>query len=608
MLRIWPLSLPRCSLSVATDDQRSCCEREATSKPTTWSTRTYALLHAPRYSKLRTTAGVSHPPLALLLVLGGVPHRYMLGVFQSMQSMQPVAVLTSTTNSAVFEDTLPGTSYWLRVQSHPASAPAVVWGWRGFGNSTQCHTPPAPPGCRLASVLAARTRPTPTSITVEWAVPQRMLQQWTTTAPAVVTWTTEAPFAGFGDRHEAPGRSSLGGPVDHGAASGALEAELTVGRATLHGLRPGTSYWVTVDGSDPVRFETAPSPANRVASTEVYRVSEGTHHIDLLENHNSGDLVGEAAFLTDSGNFVMPWQQMTVDRCAAAMNQTRCVAGGGQPCMDCLAAAWANSSGVLRRQCSDPGAPWPLDNKVAEAFCGVGFSFFDWAATPVTKYCVRRQLAPGPRSSGPVASRLSALPGTVHYMSCNAPEAAVVHNRPTDPVCICACYADRIIAQQSPGNITAHCGVIDPDNFKYPACNCSKGSVLMPHGSESLKWTGAMQVQCPYFYYLFPSSVYAKHTPCGFWLSHPRGGSCSSPDPRSPGTLGVDCTWRRHPAAQVVYGPQLLGAGWNRSSSFDDATGKRADTTAQTLQNAAALSRAFASAQAPWFRPRCCGC
>ena len=32
----------------------------------------------------------------------------------------------------------------------------------------------------------------------------------------------------------------------------------------------------------------------------MYRVAEETHDVDLLLNHNAGDLKGEAAFLSDS--------------------------------------------------------------------------------------------------------------------------------------------------------------------------------------------------------------------------------------------------------------------------------------------------------------------
>ena len=66
--------------------------------------------------------------------------------------------------------------------------------------------------------------------------------------------------------------------------------------------------------------------------------------------------------------------------------------------------------------------------------------------------------------------------------------------------------------------------------------------------TNSLKWIGAMNVSCPYFYYLVPLNSYPLSTPCGQWYSHPRGGSCLSPNPSSPRTLGSDCTWRRENA------------------------------------------------------------
>jgi len=122
-----------------------------------------------------------------------------------------------------------------------------------------------------------------------------------------------------------------------------------------------------------------------------------------------------------------------------------------------------------------------------------------------------------------------------------------------------------------------------------------------------------MQVQCPYFYYLTPAAVtaahYAKRTPCGPWISHPRGGSCLSPDPSSPRDMAAGaCTWERQPAARVVFGDRLLASGWDRSSSFDDKTGHRRDNTNQTLHNGRALAAAFAAAARPLLSPRCCGC
>ena len=45
--------------------------------------------------------------------------------------------------------------------------------------------------------------------------------------------------------------------------------------------------------SDPVRFRTA---AVGSSYDTVYRVAEETHDIDLLLNHNAGDLTGETAF------------------------------------------------------------------------------------------------------------------------------------------------------------------------------------------------------------------------------------------------------------------------------------------------------------------------
>ena len=66
--------------------------------------------------------------------------------------------------------------------------------------------------------------------------------------------------------------------------------------------------------------------------------------------------------------------------------------------MACITSLWEHGEGPVadqaRAQCSDPGLPFPGDNKAAEAYCGVDFSFFDWTNTPITEYCVRRLEAP----------------------------------------------------------------------------------------------------------------------------------------------------------------------------------------------------------------------
>lgn len=226
---------------------------------------------------------------------------YLVGVFPTSTSQRPIAVLTAASTTALLEDVLPATAYWLRLRSHPSAAPARVAGWRPFGQATRCATKPARPVHSVRRLGG----PHPGKVAVEWEV-SAAANGGGGGANAMVSWTTVSPFGG----------------AEGQVAEGQMAVPAGAGRrATITGLAPGTSHWVWVTttagggglvSSDPVRLETAPGAG--VASTEVYRVSEGTHEIDLLENHNSGDLLGESAFLTDSGNFVVPWEQMQTDR------------------------------------------------------------------------------------------------------------------------------------------------------------------------------------------------------------------------------------------------------------------------------------------------------
>ena len=68
---------------------------------------------------------------------------------------------------------------------------------------------------------------------------------------------------------------------------------------------------------------------------------------------------------------------------------------------------------------------------MAESWCGSAFSFFDWTATPLSEFCVER--LPAPATAAPPAEH-GGVEGYTRYLSCNAPEAAVVHNDKRDPV------------------------------------------------------------------------------------------------------------------------------------------------------------------------------
>jgi hypothetical protein len=69
--------------------------------------------------------------------------------------------------------------------------------------------------------------------------------------------------------------------------------------ARVTDLRPGAQYHIAIGGSDPVRFRTAGGGTTFIP---MYRVSEYTIEIDLLDNHNSASRQGQAAFLTSTND------------------------------------------------------------------------------------------------------------------------------------------------------------------------------------------------------------------------------------------------------------------------------------------------------------------
>ena len=60
---------------------------------------------------------------------------------------RPMAIVTTADTGAVVEDLVPSTTYYLRVRSHPSSAPSPVWGWRDWGAAQplRCQTQAAAP-------------------------------------------------------------------------------------------------------------------------------------------------------------------------------------------------------------------------------------------------------------------------------------------------------------------------------------------------------------------------------------------------------------------------------------------------------------------------------
>lgn len=281
---------------------------------------------------------------------------------------QPSMILTATTLNATVEDLAPGRAYQFRVKAHPHHAHSRVSGWGTWSVPWECATQPRPPGAAARVWSPGPLRPTAVTLRWRWEPPN--CTDVSPTALLTVRWRwTADPLTTAGASAGGSVRPPLGR-----ALAGATTVDRRQTTVTLRGLQPGAAYRVTVGTADPLVVWTA---APGLVHTEVFRVSEGTDQIDLLENHNSGDLLGETAFLTDSSNFGVPANILATDPCARALNSTGCLPGGGDSCLSCVHAAWERS-GHLRQQCSDPAVPWPRDNKVVEAWCNTSFAFFDW--------------------------------------------------------------------------------------------------------------------------------------------------------------------------------------------------------------------------------------
>jgi hypothetical protein len=227
---------------------------------------------------------------------------YYAALFPDSTSMKPYAIVTSDTNTAKLEDLFPNTTYFVRLRAHPRSAPSIVAGWTNFSQVIACKT--AEHSLNEPRSLSRVGEASTTSINVKWEPPSSndcglyTLEGWTN------------------DQHRGPPEVSV--------------QSITHTSHLVQDLKPGTSYFLRIrceghlaaaaaaaaaaaggggDGGGGssfsegglIRFNTLPEGTEYLT---VYRVSEyGADYVDFLANHNAGDLLGEAGFLGDSGNF-----------------------------------------------------------------------------------------------------------------------------------------------------------------------------------------------------------------------------------------------------------------------------------------------------------------
>ena len=199
--------------------------------------------------------------------------------------------------------------------------------------------------------------------------------------------------------------------------------------------------------------------------------------------------------------------------------------------------------------------------------------------------------------------------GFSQYVSCNSDECEVTNDStPRAPVCICWVHDDRQNSHQPQEQIDQACNARGPDgpdgrpsgflpcrgvDGKFckdaPQCNCTHGAV----GTDATALPPASAMAT----HVGRSHVFVASMLVGDFLSFPKAGACA--DGQLLGEGG--CVWARQPRARILYGADLLAAGYNVSSGFNR------NEIAFGLSQMDAFGRA-AEALDLIVQPRCCGC
>ena len=365
----------------------------------------------------------------------------------------------------------------------------------------------------------------------------------------------------------------------------------------------------------------------------VYRVSEYSFSVDFLANHDAASVEAMPLYLMtcDPSGDCAPWSVADLtDRwasCQAALaSEAVCGAepvgrGAGFACMDCMEA----HRSAVTEACGEWTSEDSLSGEGSFAvhwYCGVGWPESTAEEGPITEYCV--EFSPlGNSSSINAASSSSsdnddddALPDDYFsgYLSCNSDEVDGVYGSaqtPRDPLCVCICYDDRLLAHQPLHQLQADCDLA-PGDARLPwvdevNCNCpgtdspipaaantsssqegqgaggaaggggagaeagaGAGTVLVGAGgggggggNPSLRNVGRAPVFIPYVgVTLRPRAARPPWLePWGHNYHFPKGGACA--EGASLGDGG--CTWRRLPGARMIYGEDLVEAGWSKA-------------------------------------------
>eukprot|EP00040_Diaphanoeca_grandis_P028158 m.161768 g.161768 ORF g.161768 m.161768 type:complete len:478 (+) comp31253_c3_seq1:3430-4863(+) len=348
---------------------------------------------------------------------------------------------------------------------------------------------------------------------------------------------------------------------------------------TLHSLQPNSTYMIKIRTSaraartdrtgslvagvtsDAVHFRTKQPGA---MYTTTHRISEYAEDVDFLENHNSATVDAFPLYLmtcSATGN-CQPWNKTQFtktdeewDQCQTTL-ATLCPSERGHGFNGCVQCVDGHHDNVVAACGNYTDADMMHPGFPVHYYCGIGWPENLMYFSAITEYCVEH--LPSPKSD-------PRWEGYADYISCNSDEVdAALNNSARDPSCICWVWDDRQMSLLPQSELDSKCSSHFPWFVKEPICNCSDSkqfpeSTIITDQNPSSHYVGAMPVMLPYGYYRQPQETFPVRIPSGENLSTPKKGVCK--EGQQPGTNG--CTWKRSPAARVLYGPDLFKAGWD---------------------------------------------
>ena len=325
----------------------------------------------------------------------------------------------------------------------------------------------------------------------------------------------------------------------------------------------------------------------------AYRISEYSFSPDFLRNHDAASPEAMPLYLQtcSPGGTCTPFdaevQSPKFEQCQDTLHRV-CPTqrGGAFTCMKC---ADQHRQEVISAcgNYSDSDSLAGSGSFAVHFYCGVGWPESAPVQGTIQEFCVEML---------PVLSEVTVdvnvvgnvTEGFSDYLSCNSDEVDGYGNDPRDPSCICIVYDDRLLSHQTKAQLERDCYVGTIPWVGETVCNCSgnpKGGELPSDGNPSLTHVGRAPVYLPYVAYkVVPANEYPGEKLSGYNYHFPKGGKC--PEGVELGTNG--CTWRRLPRARLLYGQDLLNAGWDNRFVPDTLLNQ-----SHTIANNEAFKRAW---------------